>query len=102
MLLVILVLLELLLAVGSVGPIFVDRRELARAIADYSRDRTEESRKKMEAEQDITTRIRLHDRVVIVSLLVVNTCGLAFAYRRFRSNKMPNKSLQATAAAPGS
>jgi len=79
-----LALLELFFALGSLSSILVDRRELARAVYNYQQQRTEENKKKMEAEQDITARIRLHIRMVMVGLFAANTCGLIVVCRRLK------------------
>jgi len=81
-LVIILALLELFLALGSISSILVDRHDLARAVYNYSQERTEENKKKMETEQDITARISSHIRMVIVGLFAANTCGLIVVYRR--------------------
>ena len=83
-LVIILALLELFLALGSISSIFVDRHELARAVYSYHQQRTEENKKKMEAEQDITARIRLHFRMMMVGLFAANTCGLIVVCRRLK------------------
>jgi len=86
-LLVIMALLELFLALLVISPIFVDRRDLARAVYNYSQEPTEENRKRLEAEQEITARIRLHGRLVIVGLFAANTCGLVAVCHRL--NRQP-------------
>jgi hypothetical protein len=82
LLLIILVLLEVFLTALAVGPVLVDRRDLARAISRYRQAPTEENRKIMKREQAVTARIRLHTRMAVAALLALNTGGMIVVYRR--------------------
>jgi len=86
-LLIILVLLEILFTLLAVTPIFVDRRDLARAIYSYSQDQTNENKKKLEAEQENLARMFLHARMVMVVLFGVNSWGLITILRKM--NRKP-------------
>ena len=78
----ILVLLELFFALLLISPMFVDSHALALAVCNYSRERTEENKKKMQAEQKIVAKQRLQDQMVVVGLFGANTYGLIIVCRR--------------------
>ena len=85
-LLAILVATELSLGILLVSPIFVDRHDLARAVAAYHREPTEAHRVTMEAEQEITARIRRNGRLTVVGLWVLNTGALVMVIRKLKES----------------
>lgn len=88
-LLIILVLLEFFFVLLAVTPIFVDRRDLARAVYSYSQDQTDENKKKLEAEQENMARMFLHARMVMAVLFGVNSWGLIKVCLVMRRNRKP-------------
>ena len=78
---------EVLLVAVAVSPRLVDRKELARAVYDYSQEQSEPNRRILEHEHSIADGIRKRDSIVVWVLLAAYSWGLILLYRRWFSTR---------------
>ena len=83
-LLTVLILAEIFLVVLVLTPVFVDRRDLARAVAAHFQNPSQDNLRELEHQQSITRQIAFCDKSTVAVLLVANSCGLVFVSRRLR------------------
>lgn len=83
-LLTVLVIAQIFLVVLVVTPPFVDRHDLAMAVAAYSQNPSQDNLKQLQHRQSITRQIAFCAASAVTVLLVANSFGLVFVGRRLR------------------
>jgi hypothetical protein len=84
-LLSVLIILELLLLVVMWSPAHVDRQDLARAVADYSKNPTPDTKAVLDLERKKTDRVEFFIGLLVVSVLVANSAGILVVWRDIRA-----------------
>ena len=84
MLLILLMLMEVILLVLAVSPVFVDRKSAARALVEWRNNPTPENKSTWEREAALSRRERTVTGFFIFALLAANTVGLIVLIRKIR------------------
>lgn len=84
-----LLLFELILLMAMVCPVFVDRGDTMHALYAYSKDRSPENHRKLQAECRIDALHKLVLKTIVGAVLVCNTLALYRLTKRIRKGTAP-------------
>jgi hypothetical protein len=93
---IIMVLVEMLLVMLMLTPLYVDRHDHARAVEAYLHDPSQETLRELETQRRISQQIRHRVNASVAVLLVANSCGLFFVGRRWRLSKQASKNRESS------